>query len=97
MFIAMVVVFVAMMLWGFVSGSSSFGSKMNIFLGVLIFIAVALTVIWATGLGSIFERIFNFLFSSGWSGKFWTNFIIIALVIGAIVAVVKFKGGGDSP
>jgi len=88
--IALVVIFVGLLLWGFVSGGEAKigGKNMAIFFGVLIFIAVLLAVIWATGFGGGLQSIFNWLFDSKWSNSFWTNFIIIVLVIGAVVAVI---------
>jgi hypothetical protein len=90
--IALVVLFVGLLLWGFVSGGEAkIDGKMKIFFGVLIFVAVLLALIWATGFGGGLQNIFNWMFNSKWSNPFWTNFIIVVLVIGAVALVIKFK------
>lgn len=97
MTVGLVVIFVALMLWGFVSGGNiTPGPKMLKFYGVLLGIAVAIAVIWATGIGGSFlqglESVFRFLFDSSWSSPFWSNFLFVALIIVAVVVVVKAKG-----
>jgi hypothetical protein len=97
MTVGLVVIFVALMLWGFVSGQSSFPKKMTTVLGGIIGVAVLFAVLWATGLGSPivvgFQKFFTFLFGSGWSGAFWTNAILIGL-IGIVIALVLKSGAG---
>ncbi|MFA5953670.1 MAG: hypothetical protein WC812_03690 [Candidatus Pacearchaeota archaeon] len=93
--VALVIVFVSLLLWGFVNGKAEFGSKMKIFLGIILFLSIVLAVIWATGFGGgitpALSNSFNFLFNSAWSGTVWGNIIIIVLVIGAILAAVGIK------
>ena len=97
MTVGLVVIFVGLMLWGFVSGGEiTPGDKMKKFYAWLLGIAVVIAMIWATGIGSGFlkglETLFIFLFNSSWSSPFWSNFLFVALIIVAVVVVVKAKG-----
>ncbi len=94
--VGLVIIFVGLMLWGFVSGKGTIDNKgMKIFLAILIFIAIILAVIGISGFGggieSFFTKIFNFLFNSGWSGSLWTNLIIIVLIVGAVLVAISVK------
>jgi hypothetical protein len=93
--ISMVVIFVGLLLWGFVSGENSgFSLKdhpafRNILL-IALFIAVIIGVIWAFGIpltqgqGSVA----NLLFNQVWSQPFWTNLIFIILIGLALALVI---------
>ncbi len=89
--IAIVIVFVVLLLWGFIMGekgtdvftSAPKGIKWAI--GIALIIAVTLAVIWATGIGfGIFEDFFRN------NSTFWTNALFI-IVIAAALAVVLVK------
>lgn len=98
--IAMVVIFVVLLLWGFVMGEKG----TNVFdnapkglkwaIGIFIIIAVLFAVLWAAGVdtGEFFDRLFH----NSWSSTFWTNFIFIVLVVIALAVVLatgnKAKG-----
>ncbi len=96
--IAIIIVFVVMVLWGFLMGDKG----ANIFeaapkwlkgvIGGVIIIAVALAVLWATGVGfGIFEKIF------GPNMKiFWTNAIFVIVIAVALAVVLKAKGSSSS-
>lgn len=105
MTVGLVVIFVGLMMWGFISGGNiTPGSKMLKFYGWLLGIAMVIAVIWATGIGGgiidALQTILRFLFDSSWSGTFWTNFLFIALIVIAIFVVIKAKvkveGSDDS-
>jgi len=85
--VAIVVVFVALILWGFISGSEvkieSPGIKKAV-AGIVI-IAVAIATLWALGVEGSF---FDFLFRQSWSGTFWTNAAFIIVVIIALAVMV---------
>jgi hypothetical protein len=96
MTIGLVIIFVGLMIWGFLTGQTggiNIGSKMKIFYAWLLGIALVVSIIWASGLGSqAFKAIYNlmnFLFVSSWSGTFWTNILFVALIVGAIVIALK--------
>lgn len=98
--IGLVILFVALLLWGFVSnGESGFDFKNHTGLRAVFFIvlilAVLLGVLWAfgiplTGSGSVT----NFLFNQVWSQPFWTNLIFI-IIVGVLLAVILRMGSGS--
>ncbi len=96
--IAIVVLFVALLLWGFVAGGEvKVPDKLKIPVFILIGIAVFAALLWALGVpGGFFKSAFDFIFQSSWSGSFWTNAIFVIVIIGAVIAVLvggkKAKG-----
>ena len=88
--IAIVVVFIALLLWGFIVGSEPkvSGKLQGVVAGVVI-IAVVIALLWASGVEG---NVFDFLFRSSWSTEFWTNAAFIVVVIAAIVLVVSTAG-----
>ncbi len=91
--VSLIVVFVILLLWGFVSVDKqtefSVGSGMKKFGAAVIIIATIIAVIWATGSGDFIIRI---LFKQSWSKSFWTNFLFIIAIAGAIATVLKKSG-----
>ena len=88
--VAIVVVFVALILWGFITGSEvkieNPGIKRAV-AGVVI-IAVAIALLWALGVQGTF---FDFLFRQTWSSSFWTNAAFVAVVIIALAVIIGKK------
>ena len=88
--IALVIVFVVLLLWGFVASDSEKGlqipSGLKKGLMVVFGIAVVFASFWALGVGKTF---FDFLFSSSWSNTFWTNFIFIVVIAIVLAVVIK--------
>lgn len=92
--IAIVLVFVGLLIWGFLVGDEA---KLKIsstwlkwVVSIIILISVLVAFFWAAG---IKPDILNFLFSKSWSGTFWTN--LLFLVVIAIVIAVVLKSGSD--
>jgi len=84
--VSIIVVFVALMLWGFIIGGEAKieSNGIKITGGIALLIAIIFALLWATGTGF---GVFDFLFYQRWSITFWTNFIFI-VVIGAALAAV---------
>ena len=84
--IAIVVVFIALLLWGFIVGKTPEvpGKIQGVVAGAVI-VAVAIALLLALGVEGSF---FDFLFRSSWSSDFWTNAAFIAVIIVALVVVV---------
>jgi len=84
--IAIVVVFVTLMLWGFaIGGDAKISGGVMKLSGVVIVIAVIIAVFWAAGLRLEFlNNLVDFLFYSSWSKDFWTNTVFIGFVAIAI-------------
>ena len=95
--VSIVVMFVALLLWGFVAGEKGLKFEdapkgLKYLIGIVIVIAVVVALLWALGVeGSLFD----FLFRSSWSNEFVTNVVFIVVVIVALVVVVK--SGKSSP
>ena len=89
--IAIVVVFIALLLWGFVTGGDAKipDWMQKPALGVII-LAVVFATLWALGVEG---NVFDLLFRQTWSTTFWTNAAFIAVVILAIALVLR---GGKS-
>ena len=92
--VAIVVVFIGLLLWGFVSGEEAkIPGKIKPLAGAVVILSVAIALLWALGVQiTFFNNIFDFLFRSSWSTDFWTNASFIIVVTMAIALVVK--GGG---
>lgn len=98
--IGLVIIFVTMLLWGFISGGEgSLFSKpggLRTILMIALFIAVIIGVIWSFGIpltggqGSVTDLLFNQV----WSQPFWTNLIFVILIGIALALVIGMGRGG---
>ena len=92
--VGIVVLFVVMLLWGFVStkakGDEGFKLEgwMQKTLWAVAGIAVVGAVIWATGINN---SLLDFLFRSSWSSELWTNIAFIAVIVVVLVLIMKAK------
>ncbi len=94
--IALIVVFIVLLLWGFVMGGTSLNIFENskpgfkIFVGVLILVGVTIAVLWAAGVdtGGLLGKLFN----SDWSESFWTNVLFFVLVAIALAVMLRTSG-----
>ncbi len=85
--VAIVVVFIALLLWGFLIGETpKFSDKLKWPALGLVIIAVVIATLWAMGVEGKF---FDLLFRQSWSTDLWTNVGFIVVVIIALVLVVK--------
>ena len=88
--VAIVIMFVVMLLWGFIfakeEGGFSFTPSMKWGLFVVVTIAIIIAVLWATGVQG---RVYDFFFKQSWSETFWTNFFFIILIAIALGVVIK--------
>jgi len=93
--VAIVVLFVALLLWGFVAGEKGLEFEkapkaLKWFIGIVIVVAVVIALLWALGTEvTIFGTVSNFLFKSDWSKSFWTNLSFVAVIIIALVLVLR--------
>lgn len=85
--VAIVVVFVGILLWGFIVGElPKVSNKLYGVIAGVVIIAVIIATLWAAGVDG---TVWDFLFRSNWSEEFWTNFAFIAAVIIALAVVVR--------
>jgi len=92
--VSMIIVFVGLLLWGFVSGGElgkDFLSNkgLRITAGIMVFAAVILATTWSAGIDNM--GILNSLFSQSWSQTLWTNVAFIMVIVGALAWVLKTK------
>jgi uncharacterized membrane protein YphA (DoxX/SURF4 family) len=98
--VAAVVLLVFMLLYAFAShsGTGNFvlGGKVKITAGVIIFVALVLAVVWATG---SWDYVYDKFLGGNFQGSFWTNLLFIIIIVGALIAVLvggKNSGGSGS-
>lgn len=90
--VAMVIVFVVLLLWGFVFATKegfvmTSGMKWGLF--VVITISLIIGILWAAGVSG---RAYDFLFGQSWSEAFWTNLIFVGLIGVALAAMIRSSG-----
>lgn len=86
--VAVVVILVFLLLYGFVGGESALKAKwLKIVFGILIGIFVIGVVLWATGAWDTVSGWFN----GGSGGEIWINILVLVIIAGAIAAVVAGK------
>jgi hypothetical protein len=90
--VALVIMLVFLMLYGFAASDMKDGLKLekwmkNSILGI-VFVAVIIAVLWASGYGSGGELIERFFYQP-WSGVFWTNALFIVVIAAAVGFVLK--------
>lgn len=91
--VAIVVLFIAMLLWGFVSGQplEIKNKALQIVIGIAVVVAVVIALLWALGIeGSTFD----FIFRQSWSADFWTNAAFVVVIVIALVIVMR-KGSSS--
>ena len=90
--VALVVVFIFLLLWGFVSTNKQEGFQLESWMKWSLWIAIGVTVtiavLWASGASG---GVYDLLFRQPWSSSFWTNFFFILIVAGALALVLKKK------
>jgi len=91
--VAIVIVFVGLLLWGFASGSDlskDFLTNTGVkwVTGFGIFIAVTIAVFWATG---TWDNVVLLLFKQSWSNTLWTNVTFVVVIAVALAVMMKAK------
>ena len=93
--IAIVIVFVILVIWGFLSGEEgikvlSENKTLKVALFVVVLIIVIFGTMWALGLhlSEVGGNIISSLFGKSWSKSFWTNVIFIVLIAAALAWVI---------
>ena len=90
--VAIVIVFVVLMLWGFVFSTKDgfvMTDPMKWGLFAVVTIALIIGILWATGVSG---KAYDFLFGQSWSEAFWTNLIFVILIGVALAAVIRSSG-----
>mgnify|MGYP004003954967 CR=1 FL=1 len=85
--VAIVVLFVGLLMWGFVYGEAKIkGNFVTAATAVVITVAVLVALLIITG---VYEGMFNFLFDQSWSKTFWTNASFLIIIAGALAFALK--------
>lgn len=94
--VAIVVMFVALLLWGFIAGQElktdilkNKGLKWVV--GIAVVISVIIALLWASGIEG---NVIDFLFNQTWSSTLWTNLAFVAVI--AIALAIVLKGGSKN-
>ena len=94
--IGVIVVFVFLVLWGFITGEAglkwdNMTKGIRWAIAILLLIAVAIATLWAAGvnIGNLFDDILHI----SWGGQFWTNFVFIVVVVIALAVVLRTTKG----
>lgn len=92
--IALVIMFVVYLLWGFLFVNEDFkiSKPLRNTLMVIVGIAMVIALFYITGIGS---TVFGALFSVKLSSVFWTNFFFIVLIAAALAVALKTSSGGS--
>ena len=87
--VAAVVIFVFLLLYGFVASDNKEGLKLpagiKIAGGIIVLVGLVIAVAWATGALSYLTGVF----SGSNSSAIWANVLLIAVIIGMVVMVVS--------
>lgn len=87
--VAIVVMFVGLILWGFATGGEAKigGEKWVKYVGGgIVVVGVLIALIWATG---YWNNFIDFFFKQDWSSSFWTNFLFIVVIAAALATAIK--------
>ena len=98
--VALVIMFVVLLLWGFVSAGDDKSQFMKAprglkwIIGIVIVIAVFVVVSLSAGLnlGGFLDK----LFYSSWSSSFWSNVLFIVLIAVALAVAIKSGAAAKS-
>jgi len=95
--VSLVILFVFMLLYGFLAGTKEghvLPKGIKIALGIIVGLGVIVAVLWATG---SWDTVYNTLIGAS-SGKIWLNVLLIALIGGAMAVVLSTgrKSGSSS-
>lgn len=85
--VAIVIVFVVLLIWGFITGEEAKFSSgpLKIIAGFAVVIGVVIALFLITG---IWDQVTDTLFRSSWSEDVWSNIIFIVIVAIALAAIL---------
>jgi len=89
--VAAVILLVFMLLYGFIVGKQEKGMHISIKVTFVIILAVALLTVFLI-IAGWWDLVYNFLFEREAGAQIVINVILIAIIVGAIVAVIKGAG-----
>jgi len=95
--VALVVMFVGLLLWGFISGKEMKGDILSAnwakwVAGIVVVVAVIIALVWAAGVDN---QLIDLLFKQDWSEAFWINIAFIVVVAVALALVLRNQGSSS--
>ncbi len=93
--ISAVVLFVFMLLYGFIMGKKEgdvLHKGVKIALGIIFALALITVLLFATG---YWERVYDFIFGREGGSQVWINILLIVIIAGAVASVVATKDKGE--
>ena len=94
--VALVILFVFMLMYGFAMGKKEgdvLDKGVKIALGIIVGLAVIVAVLWATG---AWDKVYNTLIGGSSSSQIWMNILLIAIIGGAMAIVLSTGGKKNS-
>jgi len=89
--VGIVIVFIFLLMWGFISGKEPKfdNNAVKIIAAVIIIIALVVFIFLTTG---FWDTFIDSLFKQDWSGDVWTNIIFIVVIAAALAVILKTDG-----
>jgi hypothetical protein len=86
--VAIVIVFVVLLVWGFATGNEpKIGSNgLKVFIAIVVILAVIIFLFITTG---VWDTVIDTLFRQDWSEGVWTNVIFLVVVAAALAAILS--------
>jgi len=93
--VAIVVLLVFMLLYGFIMGKKEveMHKGLKIALGIIVGLGLITVLLFATGWWDV---VYDFMFERETSSQIWVNALLIAVIAGAVIAVLSDKKGSGS-
>ena len=94
--VALVILFVFMLMYGFAMGKKEgdvLDKGVKIALGIIVGLAVIVAVLWATG---AWDKVYDTLVGGSSSSQIWMNILLIAIIGGAMAIVLSTGGKKNS-
>lgn len=92
--VSLVILFIFMLVWGFISGKTEgdvLGGGLKIALGIIFGFAIIVAILWVTG---VWDKVVDITVRGESSGKIILTVLMLVVIGGAIAAVLA--GGGKS-
>ena len=85
--VAIVIVFVVLLVWGFATGNAPKieGTGLKVFIAIVAILAVIIFLFITTG---VWDTVIDTLFRQDWSEGVWTNIIFLVVVAAALAAIL---------
>ena len=90
--VSMIIVFVGLLLWGFITGQEAKidTNGVKIAVGIVLVLVLIGAILWATGW---YGGLFDFITGSSIGSSFWTNVLFIVMIAVALAIVLKTGKG----